>query len=66
MSASFDYQEIIGYIDDEGKNLSREKAFAVFGFAKAMYLAHRITVEEYADILKRLPIEIEEFEAITM
>ncbi len=69
MKHSFIYHEIDDYFKqkaEEGKHLGRDEAFAVFGYCKAMYTAKSISLDEYDEFIKRLPIPEDEFEAITI
>ncbi|RMH61943.1 MAG: hypothetical protein D6677_10910 [Calditrichaeota bacterium] len=66
MKGSHYFKEILDYIHDRGKEITREESFAVYGYAHGMYMTDQITVEEFYKILGKLPVDNKELEAVTL
>ena len=64
--SAFYMNEFRDFLKEKGKDITREECFALYGYATGLYVCHKITVDEYIQIVKEIPVDDKELEAVVL
>ncbi|RMH64375.1 MAG: hypothetical protein D6677_04780 [Calditrichaeota bacterium] len=59
-------KELEDFLNEKGKNITREECFALYGYAYGLYISHKLTTDEFIEIENKIPVDNKELEAVTL
>jgi len=65
MSAVY-LNELDDFLREKGKGIKREESFALYGYAYGLYQSGNLSVEEFAKILDKIPVDTKELDEVTL
>jgi len=54
------------FLREKGKDITREESFTLYGYITGLYIAHKLTVDEYAYLMDKIPVDNKELEAVNL